>query len=390
MDSMHALPASLIPGQAPSALAPMQDVTTLPFMSIVGNYGAPDLFFTEYFRVHEHSRLEPHILASITENDTGRPVFAQMIGEDIAHLRRTTRELLRHPVAGIDLNMGCPAPKVYRKNVGGGLLRDVQKVDAILGALREECAGQRFTVKMRIGFDSDENFDAILELIAKHGVDALSLHARTVKEMYRSVVHYEYIAKAVAAAPCPVLANGEILNVARAADVLATTGAHGVMVGRHAIRNPWIFRQWREHQQGLPIFAPTLGDVRGYAEALWEQTRKTSREDADGRRHVAYMKKFLNFVALSVDAEGAFLHAMRRTREPAELFAVCDAFLATPERSPLPFADLPYPNLVARPTREKLGASASGENDSPTEDACDGNACDSDACDSDKPLTCAD
>lgn len=349
---MHPLPDSLIPGQAPSALAPMQDVTTLPFMSIVGSYGAPDFFFTEYFRVHEHSRLEPHILASITGNNTGRPVFAQMIGEDIPHLRRTTRELLNYPVAGIDLNMGCPAPKVYRKNVGGGLLRDVQRVDAILGALREECASQRFTVKMRIGFDSDENFDAILALVAKHKVDLLSLHARTVKEMYRSVVHYEYITKAVQSVPCPVLANGEIVNVARAAQVLSTTGAHGVMVGRHAIRNPWVFRQWREHQQGLPLFQPTLQAVRGYVEALWEQTRKAYRDDPNDRRHVAYMKKFLNFVALSVDPQGEFLYAMRRTREPSELFAVCDTFLATPERAKLPFADLPYPDLIARPTRE--------------------------------------
>lgn len=349
---MYPLPASVIPGQPPSALAPMQDVTTRAFMSIVGTYGAPDLFFTEYFRVHEHSRLEPHILASITENDTGRPVFAQMIGEDIFHLQRTVRELRKYPVAGIDLNMGCPAPKVYRKNVGGGLLRDVARVDAILGALRQECGDCPFTVKMRIGFDSDENFAAILALVAKHRVDLLSLHARTVKEMYRSVVHYEYIAEAVQSVPCPVLANGEILNVARAAEVLASTGAHGIMVGRHAIRNPWIFRQLREHHAGQPVFQPTLGDARAYVEALWEQTRKENRDDPSGRRHVAYMKKFLNFVALSVDAQGEFLHAMRRTREPAELFAVCDTFLAAPERACLPLADLPYPNLIARPTRE--------------------------------------
>lgn len=351
-NSLHPLPDTLIPGQPPSALAPMQDVTTRAFMSIVGEYGPPDLFFTEYFRVHEHSRLEPHILSSITHNDTGRPVFAQMIGEDIFHLRRTVRELLEHPVAGIDLNMGCPAPKVYRKNVGGGLLRDVAKVDALLGELREACAGHRFTVKMRIGFDSDVNFDAILALVAKHRVDLLSLHARTVKEMYRSIVHYEYIGRAVQAVPCPVLANGEILNVARASEVLASTGAHGVMVGRHAIRNPWIFRQLREHHAGQSVYCPTLGDARGYVEALWEQTRKHNRDDAEGKRHVAYMKKFLNFVALSVDVEGEFLHAMRRTRVPEELFAVCDAFLTGAGRETLPLADLPYPNLVARPTRE--------------------------------------
>ena len=69
-----------------TALAPMQDVTTLPFMRVITRYGAPDYFFTEYFRVHEHSRLEPHILASITENPSARPVFAQLIGEDQVRL----------------------------------------------------------------------------------------------------------------------------------------------------------------------------------------------------------------------------------------------------------------------------------------------------------------
>src|SRR5471030_1164751 len=130
-------------GQPLTALAPMQDVTDLAFMRVVAHYGAPDYFFTEFFRVHAQSRPEKHILRSIDENDTGRPVFAQLIGEDLGHLARTTAELLKHNVAGIDLNLGCPAPKVYKKNVGGGLLRDPAKVDEILAMLRAECPGDR-------------------------------------------------------------------------------------------------------------------------------------------------------------------------------------------------------------------------------------------------------
>ena len=160
----------------------MQDVTDLAFMQVIEGCGCPDYFFTEYFRVTQTSKLERHILRSIDENGTGRPVFAQMIGEDIEHLKRTARELKDHPVAGIDLNMGCPAPKVYRKNVGGGLLRDPDKVDAILGALRESIDGL-FTVKMRIGFETTEHFERLLMLINKHEVDLLSLHGRTVREM---------------------------------------------------------------------------------------------------------------------------------------------------------------------------------------------------------------
>jgi tRNA-dihydrouridine synthase len=86
---LTALPAGIVPGQPLTALAPMQDVTDLAFMGVVAHYGAPDYFFTEFLRVHAMSRPEKHILRSIDENATGRPVFAQLIGEEIQHLTRT-------------------------------------------------------------------------------------------------------------------------------------------------------------------------------------------------------------------------------------------------------------------------------------------------------------
>lgn len=328
----------------------MQDVTTLPFMRLLGKYGAPDLLFTEYFRVHAHSRLEPHIVDSILYHDTGRPVFAQLIGESLPDLERTvdaikTAEL---PVAGIDLNMGCPAPKVYKKNVGGGLLRDPAKVDEVLNCLRTAVKGN-FTVKMRIGFEDDRNFEAILELIDKHRVDLLSLHARTVKEGYRSEVHYEYIRRAVERVPCPVLANGNITSVAKGQRVLEETGSAGLMIGRHCIRNPWIFRQLREHFAGEPVYTPTLADVRQYVEDLYLATTRPGR---NGRFHINHLKKFLNFVGLSVDADGQFLHDMRRAQSKADLDRVCDHHLLDAGRAAEPYPAEPIKGLVARPNCE--------------------------------------
>src|SRR6185369_1745403 len=132
------------------ALAPMQDVTDLAFWRLLSRYGGADLYFTEYFRVYAGSVLDRHILKSITENPTGNPVIAQLIGNDIPSLVRTARELQEYPIAGVDLNLGCPAPVVYRKCAGGGLLRDPKHVDAILGALRETIRTS-FSVKTRIG-----------------------------------------------------------------------------------------------------------------------------------------------------------------------------------------------------------------------------------------------
>ncbi len=340
------LPPGILPGQPLTALAPMQDVTDLPFMRVMAHYGAPDYFFTEFFRVHAQSRPEKHIVRSIVENRTGRPVFAQLIGEEIPHLIRTVRDLLQYPIAGIDLNMGCPAPKIYKKNVGGGLLRDPAKIDVLLGALREAVPGL-FTVKMRIGFDSTGHYEHILSLINKHGVDLLSVHGRTVKEGYRSDVHYDFIATAVRTVRSPVLANGNVTSAAKAAAVLAGTGAAGVMIGRHAIRNPWIFRQCREHLAGSPLFTPSLADVREYIARLYHETRAPGIPEA---AHVAKMKKYLNFVGQSVDPEGKFLFDMRRTATEAELFAVCDRHLLTePAKA---FAAEPFAGVIARPNCE--------------------------------------
>lgn len=348
------LPSGLPPGGVLTALAPMQDVTDLAFMRVVAHYGAPDYFFTEFFRVHAQSRPEKHILRSIDENATGRPVFAQLIGEDLGHLARTTEELLRHNIAGIDLNLGCPAPKVYKKNVGGGLLREPEKVGQILALLRAIVPGL-FTVKMRLGFDGTEHFDRLLDLINQHEVDLLSVHGRTVKEMYRSEVHYDFIAHAVSRVRCPVLANGNVTSAIRARTILAETRAAGVMIGRHAIRNPWIFRQCREALAGQPVKRVTLADVRDYIGRLY---RETQTPGVPERLHVNKMKKYLNFVGQSVDPNGVFLHDMRRTESELELFTVCDRhLLSEPDRE---FSLEPYAGVIARPNCETPGETVDG------------------------------
>jgi nifR3 family TIM-barrel protein len=303
------------------ALAPMQDVTDWAFWKLMREYGGADIYFTEYFRVYETSRLERHILRSVTENPTGRPVVAQMIGNDIPALVRTARELQNHPIAAVDLNLGCPAPIVYRKCAGGGLLREPDRVDRILGALRE-AVRIPFTVKTRIGFDSPEVFDELLPIFAKHSIDLLTVHGRTVAEMYRSEVHYDFIARAAQAMPCPVIANGNVDSTGTAQQVLETTGARGLMIGRGAIRNPWIFQQIRQHTSGAEAFTPSGREVLDYVRVLYFGTWPA---EIDERVQVQKMKKYMNFLGVGVGTE--FLHEIRRVTTEAEFFRVCAAHL---------------------------------------------------------------
>ncbi len=315
---------NLLRGPVPVlALAPMQDVTTLDFMRVIARYGGPDVYWTEYFRVHGNSCPEKWILQSITENPTGRPVVAQMIGNDVPALVRTARELQKYPVAAIELNLGCPAPVVYRTCAGGGLLREPQRIDAILGALRDAVTIP-FTVKTRIGFESPAEFDTVLPLFAKHPIDLLTVHARTVKQMYRPGVRYDLIARAAQELKCPVLANGNVHSAAHAQAVLVETGAHGLMIGRGAIRNPWLFRQIRQHQRGEPLFLPRGVDVLAYVRALYEAVcSPAARESAQ----VQKMKKYLNYLGVGVEPTGQFLHQVRRVTTAAGLFRVCGEFL---------------------------------------------------------------
>lgn len=303
----------------------MQDVTDLPFWKLIARYGGADLYFTEYFRVHADSRLDKGILRSITENPTGRPVIAQMIGNDIPSLVRTARELQQHPIVAVDLNLGCPAPVVYRKCAGGGLLREPARIDGILGALRD-AIGIAFTVKTRLGFDDPAVFETLLGIFARHGLDLLTVHGRTVAEMYRTEVHYDFIRQAVAAMPCPVLANGNVNSVPAAEHVLAFTGARGVMIGRGAVANPWLFEQIRQHRRGEPVFQPSGRDVLAYVEALYEAVCDPAVREV---HQVQKMKKYLNFIGAS-EPTGQFLHAIRRASTRAEFFAICREFLDDP------------------------------------------------------------
>ena len=167
------------------------------------------------------------------------------------------------------------------------------------------------------------------------------------KELYRGDVHYDLIGQAVRSVNCPVLANGNITSYLKAESVLKETGAAGVMIGRSAIRNPWIFQQIRDRLTGRHVKVTTLADVYGYIQHLYAITYQ---DDLKEKSHINCLKKFLNFIGTSIDPEGKFLVEMRLVQSKQSLFDLCDRYLLTePDH---PFAIEPYENLVARPSCE--------------------------------------
>ena len=320
----------LPPGRPALVLAPMQDVTDLAFMRVIARRGAPDCFVTEYFRVHPDSVPAAHILRSITENRTGRPVFAQMIGSDLPSLVRTARQLAALPVAGIDLNLGCPAPIVCRKNAGGGLLREPGEIDRLLGTLREAVAG-RFTVKTRIGYHDGDDFPRLLGIFRGHGLDGLTIHARSVKDLYQTPVRPQWVRMAVETMACPVIANGNVVDVATGRAYLRHTGAAGLMVGRGAIRNPWIFAQLTAAFDGAAAPVPTHRDLLEYITELYDEVARETKRFLPNA-HVQRMKRHLAYITHGL--AGGFEFELRRAKTPEEFFAICRRHLD--DASPLP------------------------------------------------------
>jgi tRNA-dihydrouridine synthase len=161
-------------------------------------------------------------------------------------------------------------------------------------------------------------------------------------------VHYRFIAQAVAALPCPVLANGNVDSAQSAAQTLRSTGARGLMIGRGAIRNPWLFRQIRQAQLGETVVLPVGHEVLAYVKALYES--ECDRAMSGGAR-VQRMKKFMNYLGAGVEPTGQFLNQIRRAAAPDEFFGICERFLAHGETMRLePF-----------PPPEKAGATFGGE-----------------------------
>lgn len=231
--------------------------------------------------------MSPYILRSIDENPTGRPIYGQLVGHEPEYLARDAQVLMEHACAGVDLNMGCPAPIVCRRNAGGGMLRSLKAMDAALGALRDVLPPGAFTVKCRLGYETPDEFERILPVIASHSPDRVCIHARTVREGYRSPVHPEWVKWAAGMLKCPVVANGNIVDAATAEAWVRLARPAGLMIGRAALRNPWIFHSFIPAfrailQQTLPfgtcctIFAAFMNARGKCRNIMWRKNTSTA------------------------------------------------------------------------------------------------------------------
>jgi len=237
------------------ALAPMAGVTDLPFRRLCSEFGA-GLVVSEMISCNPRLRNSPKTLSRSRHDQEIAPRSVQIAGSDPLEMAAAARYNVEHGAQIIDINMGCPAKKVCRKAAGSALLSDEALVKSILLAVIA-AVDVPVTLKFRTGIAPDKRNGVTIARIAEDaGIAALAVHGRTRACAFSGRAEYDTIAAIVAATSIPVFANGDIDSPQMAANVIAHTGAAGVMIGRAAQGRPWLCGQIATHLETGVIAAP--------------------------------------------------------------------------------------------------------------------------------------
>ena len=229
-------------------LSPMDGYSSWPFRSICRELGSA-MSYTEFVYVRDILARPGYVLPKMRFTDDERPVVIQIYGEDPDQFLEAALEVQDQLAPdAIDINMGCPAKSVVARGAGAGLMRTPLKVARIFRKL-SRALEIPVTSKIRLGLDDDcLTYKLIARIVQEEGGQLLAIHARTRKQGYYGQANWDAIAEVVQALSIPVIGNGDVKTVADIERMKAHTGCAGVMIGRAAISNPWIFSRLDREQ----------------------------------------------------------------------------------------------------------------------------------------------
>lgn len=228
-------------------LAPLQGLTNRALRAWFCSTVRPDVVFTEFLRVKGGSK---GILAGADRREivpppAGVPLVVQLVGHDRDGLVAAARAAEAAGARHLNLNLGCPYGRMSSALTGGGMLRQPERLPELFSALRAAVTGS-LSVKLRAGYDDPRQIFSLLPALEAAEIDFLVLHPRTVVQQYAGSADHHLTAEVVAATALPVIANGDVVAADQGREVLALTGAAGLMLGRGAIGDPWLFTRLRD------------------------------------------------------------------------------------------------------------------------------------------------
>lgn len=333
----------------PFVLAPMAAITDSCFRSFMRELGC-GVVITELVSAHgiEHKSVQTARLMTFEEKQ--RPVGIQLFGETPEVLARGAQAVEEAGADFVDLNFGCPVPKVVKKGAGSAILKDLPAVERVFRAVKS-ATKLPVTVKIRTGWDeSSRNAEKVAEIAHNEGLTWVAIHGRTRAAGYSGLADWDYIASVKAKSKIAIIGNGDIHSAQRAVDRLEQTGCDGVMIGRGCLKNPWIFREalelWstrssdvRHGENGVAIgsdpreWQPSGNRYSGSSAinaiesrvaydkdfiSLFHKLRASFEASADQRITMLQLKKFASWYSSGYPGASNFRKAIFQTQTPDE------------------------------------------------------------------------
>lgn len=296
-------------------LAPLAGYTDLPFRSVVKKFGA-DLTVSEMLSSNALAYGSQKTMKMLERSPNETPYSVQIAGADTEIVRRAV-ELLNEQddIDIIDLNCGCPVPKVVSHGSGSSLLKDLPQMGRIIETIKGTSNKSLTSVKIRLGFE-EKNHVEIAKLVEASGADFLAVHGRTRAGKFKAEVDYDAIAEIKQNISIPVIANGDIDSFEKAQWVREHTKADGVMIGRGAVGAPWIFHQLKT---GSTVIDPMVR-----YEIIMEHYDRMV--EFYGSRGVPMFRKHIHTYSKGYNGASALRNEVNRIDDILEFRSVIDAF----------------------------------------------------------------
>ena len=293
-------------------LAPLAGFTDLPFRSVVKKFGA-DLTVSEMLSSNALIHNSKKTLHMLKKSPLEDPYSVQISGSDIDVVRGAVEVLNQYDgIDIIDLNCGCPVPKVVGHGSGSSLLLNLPLMGSLIKTIKETSNKKQTSVKIRLGFEKKNHLD-IAKMVENSGADFLAVHGRTRAGKFKAAVDYDAIAEIKKAVSIPVVANGDIDSYEKAKWVLEHTGTDGVMIGRGAVGAPWIFHQLKsgssnissslKHEIILEHFDKMIDFYGSHGVAMFRKHTHTYSKGYSGAsalrdlvNHVSDVKEYRNII----------------------------------------------------------------------------------------------
>lgn len=292
----------------------MEGVTSPPLRELLASGGGIGVVCTEFVRVTAQP-LSPRVVARHVVRPSRGLLSVQVMGNDVAQMADAARLVSDAGAHIVDVNLGCPAPKAVRKGVGSAMLRDPVLLGRVLREMRK-ATELPLSAKMRAGFDDASHVLELARVVEDSGVDFLAVHPRRRVDFYDGVADWRIIGRLAAELRIPVIGNGDIWYAADALRLERETGACAVMMGRPALRNPWIFQQLAALRAGEPPVRPDGRMLVSYVERLVAALATETRHSLLG-----LLKEQLRYLGRAVRDEGRAVRELCRCQSTTEVFA---------------------------------------------------------------------